>query len=93
VAMRRYDQRICEMKRLYLRPLVRGCGLGRRLAESIIAAGRSAGYLSMRLDTVPSMGEAMALYRSLGFVPIPEYYHNPIPGALYMELDLGRRSE
>jgi ribosomal protein S18 acetylase RimI-like enzyme len=81
--------RICEMKRLYLRPQFRGKGLGRVLAGRIIAEARQIGYRHMRLDTVePVMKDAVAMYRRLGFREIAPYCANPIAGALYMELAL-----
>ena len=77
------------MKRLYLRPQFRGKGLGRALAERIIAEARQIGYKRMRLDTVePVMKDAVAMYRRFGFKEIAPYCSNPIAGALYMELEL-----
>ncbi len=83
------DSAICEMKRLYLRPQFRGQGLGRLLAEKIIAEARLIGYERIRLDTVePAMRGAVAMYRKLGFKDIPAYCPNPNPGVLYLELQL-----
>ena len=87
--MHKLQPEICEMKRLYLRPQFRGKGLGRVLANNVIAEAQSIGYKSMRLDTVePVMNDAVELYRKLGFREIAPYRVNPMPGTLYMELKL-----
>jgi putative acetyltransferase len=88
VALRKIEGEICEMKRLYVRPAFRDLGIGRLLARAVIAAAKKRGYSRMRLDTVPAMKEAGALYESLGFRKISPYRHNPIPGAAFMELIL-----
>jgi ribosomal protein S18 acetylase RimI-like enzyme len=79
---------VAEMKRLWVRPDYRGLGLGRRLAETTVAAARSAGYRSLCLDTLPMMARAHGLYASLGFREAVPYYHNPLDGVVYLELDL-----
>jgi putative acetyltransferase len=89
VALKRIEDDVSEMKRLYVRGGHRGTGLGRTLAERIIREARGLGYRVIRLDTVPSvMGGAVALYRSLGFREVPAYCFNPVPGAVFMELPL-----
>lgn len=88
VAVRRLEGGVCEMKRLFVRPEVRGKGLGRQLAQDIIAVAHDLGYTRMRLDTLDRLTEAMHLYESLGFRRTAPYYENPLPGVAYWELAL-----
>jgi len=86
--VRPYAPGVCELKRLYVRPRWRGSGLGRTLALAAIDAGRALGYVRMRLDTLPSMGPAIALYRSLGFAEVGYDATSPVPGTLVFEVSL-----
>ena len=88
VALKPLKDQICEMKRLYVRPSFRGLGIGKGLVIHVISQARERWYDIMRLDTISSMKEAIALYRSLGFEEIQPYYINPVEGAHYMELKL-----
>lgn len=79
----------CEMKRLFVRPAFRRFGLGRILAQALMDRATEAGYSSMLLDTLDDMEAARSLYESLGFVEVPPFYFNPIPGAHYLKAELG----
>ena len=87
-ALHPIDTTICEMKRLYVRPAYRGHAIGRTLAERMMVEAREKGFQRMRLDTLPMMVEAQKLYRSLGFIEIPPYRFNPVPGSKFMEVQL-----
>lgn len=89
IALRKLDDGICEMKRLFVREEFRGHKIGISLIKHLIAEARETGYGKMRLDThPPKMGKAVKLYESLGFSPISPYYDNPNEGVLFMELTL-----
>lgn len=89
VGVRRSSEGIAEMKRLYIVPAARRRGAGRLLALGAMDAARELGYARLRLDTLPSMAAAQALYLSLGFRPTAAYRHNPVPGASFLERELG----
>jgi ribosomal protein S18 acetylase RimI-like enzyme len=74
----------CEMKRLYVTADGRGQKLGKRLVERLFADARAIGYREMRLDTLPTMLDAQALYRRFGFEPIDAYYDTPVAGTVFM---------
>jgi ribosomal protein S18 acetylase RimI-like enzyme len=84
VAYRRFDEGIAEMKRLYVAPAVRGLGLARALATTLLEQARTSGYHTMYLDTLTKMGDAQRLYESLGFRDIPPYYDTPLPNTRFM---------
>jgi putative acetyltransferase len=87
-ALRPLEGRDCEMKRLYVMPAYRGQGIARRLTEELVSEASALAYCRMLLDTLDFMVPARALYASLGFMEVPAYYHNPIPGAVYLAKEL-----
>ncbi len=88
VGSRIFEDDVCEMKHLYVRPEFRGQGVGRVLSEELVAAAREAGYTAMRLDSLARLEEALRLYKSMGFREIPPYRPNPHPDVVYLELKL-----
>ena len=88
VALRPINAESGEMKRLYVRQSFRSRGLGKHLIEAAIQAARRAGYNALRLDTLASMAAAQALYRRLGFIEIPAYNSDHLPGTRFYEIKL-----
>jgi ribosomal protein S18 acetylase RimI-like enzyme len=78
----------CEMKRLYVSPEVRGLGLGEKLVDAVVREAERIGYREMRLDTLPSIAGAIALYRKLGFKPVEPYYETPVIGTIFIRRSL-----
>jgi putative acetyltransferase len=90
VALRPYGPGTCELRRLYVRPALRGTGLGRNLTLAAIAAARARAYERVRLNSLPTMERARAIYAELGFREIPPYREMLIPGAMFLELTLAK---
>ncbi|UCC78428.1 MAG: GNAT family N-acetyltransferase [Candidatus Zixiibacteriota bacterium] len=88
VALRKLEERICEMKRLYVKPEFRRLGIGRTLSVKIIDEAKRLGYDKMRLDTLSTMKEAISIYRQLGFHNIEPYRYNPFEHAVFLEKDI-----
>ena len=88
VALRRFNDYACEMKRMWVRPQFRGEHTGGVLAEYVIVEARNIGYSEMLLDSLPSLTSALNLYKSLGFEVIAPYRYNPDPNAVFMRLRL-----
>jgi ribosomal protein S18 acetylase RimI-like enzyme len=84
IALRPIEGTIGEMKRLYVRPEARGRGLARRLIARLCEEAKRLNYTELRLDTLPMMGAAQALYEACGFVDIKPYYETPIVGTRFM---------
>jgi GNAT superfamily N-acetyltransferase len=80
---------VAEIKRLFVRPQARGAGVGKALVEVAIKTAQALGYREIKLDTLPEMAEAIALYRSFGFAPIPPYGSHPYPGLVTLGKMLG----
>ncbi len=87
-AFRKVDERICEMKRVYVRPGARGARLGARLVERVLQEAARSGYQKICLDVLPEFRAALALYLSFGFTPHPPITHNPVPGTRFLGLNL-----
>ncbi|WP_052401292.1 GNAT family N-acetyltransferase [Muricoccus aerilatus] len=80
----------CEMKRLFVAPEGRGMGLGRALVEAALREAGRMGYAGVRLDTLPFMTEAIALYRRCGFEPVEPYYETSVAGTIFLGRTLNR---
>jgi GNAT superfamily N-acetyltransferase len=88
IALRPLHDDVGEVKRLYVKPAARGSGLGQALVQAILRDARAIGYHELKLDTIEWMSDARRLYQRLGFVECSPYYHNPLPGVVYMSLAL-----
>lgn len=86
--VRKIDNHIAELKRMFVDPDYRGHKLGKQLLQAVFDETRLLGYRSIRLDTVPEMAAAIKLYTAVGFYTIAPYRFNPIPGAIFMEKQL-----
>jgi putative acetyltransferase len=88
IALKPIEKGVCEMKRLYVRPIGRGKNLGKKLVEELIIFAKESGYKTMKLDTLTTLTHAVELYRSMGFIETKPYVYNPLNEVLYFELTL-----
>jgi len=89
-SLRELEQRVGEIKRIYVRADHRGPGFGPRMTGALLDRARALGYERVRVDTLPSMTAAIQFYQEMGFVPIPSYWPHPVPGALFFEYREGK---
>lgn len=88
IALRPLADQVCEMKRLFVHPSARGLGVAKALITRVISEARGMGYREMRLDTLPAMRDAQAIYETFGFRDIDAYYETPIEGTRFMRVAL-----
>jgi len=88
VAIRKINDEIAELKRMYVQPQHQHKGIGQQLLKQAITLTQKHHYKYIRLDTLNHMLPAIKLYKKNGFYEIPAYYHNPIESAVYFELSL-----
>ncbi len=88
IAMRRFDEHSCEMKRLYVDPAYRGRGIGEALVKKLIDEAKAMGYSRMLLDTLPVLASAMRMYEKLGFKVTAPHAESPVAETVFMSLEL-----
>lgn len=76
--LRRLDDGLCEIKRMYVVPDARSRGVGRALLAALEAAGRELGYERVRLDAGPEQTHSRVLFADTGYREIPRYNSNHI---------------
>ena len=80
IALKALAPGVAEIKRLFVRPKARKGGVGKALVEAALITANKLGYREVKLDTLPEMTAAIALYTGFGFAPIPPYGSHPYPG-------------
>jgi putative acetyltransferase len=88
VALKKLEDGVCEMKRLYLKPEARKNGYGRKLADALINEARSKGYKFMKLDTIQRLKVAVQMYKAMGFEETSAYNYNPDATVMYFQKEL-----
>jgi GNAT superfamily N-acetyltransferase len=88
VGIRKFEDTIAELKRMYIQPEYRGNGYGKILLNEAIKLSAKLGYTLLRLDTIKTMKAAIMIYEEAGFREIQAYRHNPIKDVKYYELNL-----
>lgn len=88
IALRKLEEGVCEVKRLYVRPAYRGNKLGQWLVSHIMRTAVDLGYKRVMLDSLERLPAAGRLYQSMGFRYVEAYCHNPLEDAVYMRWDV-----
>lgn len=88
IALMPLEESVCEMKRLYVRPVFRKHKIGKALVEQLLVDAKQLGYAVMKLDTLQKLQPAIQLYKQFGFEETTAYYQNPLPGVVYMQKQL-----
>jgi ribosomal protein S18 acetylase RimI-like enzyme len=85
VGIKKLDESVCEMKRLFVNDKYKGKGIGKKLVKIIIKEAKSKNYKKMRLDTLRTMKNALKIYYKNNFYEIEPYYNNPNNDVVYIE--------
>jgi len=88
IGVRKLENRVGELKRMYIKRTFRNKGYGKELLYKAIELAREFNYKKLRLDTLPTMDKAIKLYKEAGFIEIEPYRYNPITETIFFELEI-----
>ncbi|MEO6675280.1 MAG: GNAT family N-acetyltransferase [Ginsengibacter sp.] len=85
IAIRKIENDIAELKRMYVKPEFQQLGVGNTLLQDALSLAKKYHYKKIRLDTLSNMIPAINLYKRNGFYEIDPYYYNPEKTAVFFE--------